>query len=59
MPAMKPDGKRTIKKSLDVTPETDKKIKELRARWGITLADLVNWAAENKLYQMKYDPPDY
>lgn len=46
MPAVKPDGKRTIKKSLNITPETNALLKELRSEHKITLADLVTWAVK-------------
>lgn len=41
-------GGRTVKKSLDVTPETDAILKELRKR-GVSLGDLVEQAAREKL----------
>ncbi len=54
MPAIKADGKRTVKKSLDITPETDEKLKVLRQRYNLTLADLVTWAADYKIAQEEY-----
>lgn len=53
MPAMKPDGKRIIKKSLDITPETNLLLKELRKNHKVTLADLVTWAARLKLTELQ------
>lgn len=54
MSAIKPDGKRTVKKSLDVTPETDEKIKRLRDLYNMTLADLVTWAVDYQLIEKQY-----
>lgn len=40
-------GGRTIKKSADVTPQTEAKLKDLKEKRGLSLGDLIAWAAEN------------
>lgn len=51
MPAIKPDGQRLIKKSVDVSVKTERAITNLKA-YDVTLGDLVAWAAP-KLSAMK------
>jgi len=52
-------GGRTVKRSTDVTPETDEKLHRLRGTHGISLGDLVEWAAQTKLKEMDKDPARY
>lgn len=40
-------GGRTIKKSADVTPETEAKLKDLKESRALSLGDLIAWAAKN------------
>lgn len=53
MPVTPKEGKRTIKKSLDVTEETNLILKELRKRYKITLAALVSEAARWKKAELE------
>lgn len=39
-------GGRTIKKSADVTPETEAKLKDLKEKHGLSLGDLIAWAVD-------------
>ena len=40
-------GGRTIKKSADVTPETEARLREIKIKHGRSLGDLIAWVAEN------------
>ncbi len=37
-------GGRTIKKSADVTPEVDARLREIKEKRGLSLGDLIAWA---------------
>lgn len=39
-------GGRTIKKSADVTPETEARLRELKEKYDLSLGDLIYWGAE-------------
>ena len=39
-------GGRTIKKSADVTPETEARLREIKEKYGLSLGDLIAWAAQ-------------
>lgn len=56
MPATPKEGKRTIKKSLDVTEETNLILKRLKREYKITLPDLVSMAARWKLAELEKSP---
>lgn len=45
-------GGRTIKRSTDVTPETNDRLTALRDRYGISLGDLIEQAAAAKLAEL-------
>ena len=40
-------GGRTTKKSADVTPQTEARLREIKAKYGISLGDLIAWAVEH------------
>ena len=40
-------GGRTIKKSADVTPETEARLREAKEKHGLSLGDLIALIAEN------------
>ena len=46
-------GGRSVKVSADVTPVTKKRIDGLKKLWGVSLADLIEWASGN--YQPNVD----
>lgn len=48
-------GGRTIKRSTDVTPETNERLAILRDQYGISLGDLIEQAATAKLSELAAD----
>ena len=48
-------GGRTIKRSSDVTPETNERLAVLRDQYGISLGDLIEEAAAAKLAEFQTD----